>query len=55
MKIQLVLGRTMNDYHTSWVDTRIFELEIPIKKQDPGDGFGDYHLIGCNWKEEGAE
>lgn len=52
MKIQLVLGRTIYDYQTSWADTKIFEVEIPIEKQDPGDGFGNYNVIGCRWPEE---
>lgn len=54
MKIKLVLGRTLNDYATAWVDTKILECEIPLLAQDP-DGDGEYHVIGCNWEIDKKE
>lgn len=54
MKIKLVLGRTLNDYATAWVDTKILECEIPLLAQDP-DGEGEYHVIGCNWEIDKKE
>lgn len=50
MNIKLILGRTLNDQETSWVDTKIIEVEIPLEKQNP-DGYGNYNVIGCTWPE----
>lgn len=51
MKVKLVLARTMWDPEMTWKDTRIFEVEIPLDKQDP-DNRGCYNVVGCYWPEE---
>lgn len=51
MKVQLILGRTICDYATAWMDAKIVGVEIPLNKQDP-DGIGKYQVIGCQWESE---